>query len=56
MFIGNLMLLMLNLPLIALFARVTRMPYRHLIPVIVVAYVWLSLVRASALRNLVLTP
>ena len=37
MFVGNLMLLLLNLPLIGLFAQVTRMPYRYLIPVIVIA-------------------
>jgi putative tricarboxylic transport membrane protein len=37
MFIGNVMLLMLNLPLIGLFARVTRMPYRYLVPVVVIA-------------------
>lgn len=39
MFIGNLMLLVLNLPLIGLFARVTRMPSVYLIPVIVIACV-----------------
>jgi putative tricarboxylic transport membrane protein len=37
MFVGNLMLLLLNLPLIGLFAQVSRMPYRYLIPVIVIA-------------------
>lgn len=37
MFVGNLMLLLLNLPLIGLFAQVARMPYRYLIPVIVIA-------------------
>jgi putative tricarboxylic transport membrane protein len=37
MFVGNLMLLLLNLPLIGLFAQVSRMPYRYLVPVIVVA-------------------
>ena len=39
MFIGNVMLLLLNLPLIGLFTQVTRMPYRYLIPVIVLACV-----------------
>jgi putative tricarboxylic transport membrane protein len=39
MFIGNVMLLVLNLPLIGLFTQVTRMPYRYLIPVIVLACV-----------------
>ena len=39
MFIGNLMLLVLNLPLIGLFAKVTRMPSSYLIPVIVLACV-----------------
>jgi putative tricarboxylic transport membrane protein len=39
MFIGNLMLLVLNLPLIGLFAKVTRMPPGYLIPVIVIACV-----------------
>src|SRR5688572_14767038 len=37
MFVGNFMLLLLNLPLIGLFTRVTRMPYRYLVPVVVVA-------------------
>src|SRR5688572_4787703 len=37
MFIGNAMLLVLNLPLIGIFAQVTRLPYRYLVPVIVVA-------------------
>ena len=37
MFVGNFMLLVLNLPLIGLFTRVTRMPYRYLVPVVVVA-------------------
>jgi putative tricarboxylic transport membrane protein len=37
MFIGNAMLLVLNLPLIGLFVQVTRLPYRYLVPVIVVA-------------------
>ncbi len=37
MFIGNLMLLVLNLPLIGLFAKVTRLPQDYLIPVIVLA-------------------
>jgi putative tricarboxylic transport membrane protein len=39
MFIGNLMLLVLNLPLISLFAKVARMPPHYLIPVIVLACV-----------------
>lgn len=39
MFIGNLMLLVLNLPLIGLFVKVARMPSRYLIPVIVLACV-----------------
>jgi putative tricarboxylic transport membrane protein len=37
MFIGNLMLLVLNLPLIGLFVKVARMPPRYLIPVIALA-------------------
>lgn len=37
MFIGNVMLLVLNLPLIGLFAKVARMPPSYLIPVIVLA-------------------
>lgn len=39
MFIGNLMLLVLNLPLIGLFVKVTRMPNSYLIPLIVLACV-----------------
>lgn len=39
MFIGNLMLLVLNLPLIGLFVKVTRMPSSYLNPVIVLACV-----------------
>lgn len=39
MFIGNVMLLVLNLPLIGLFAKVARMPPSYLIPVIVLACV-----------------
>lgn len=39
MFIGNLMLLVLNLPLIGLFARVAHLPQSYLIPVIVLACV-----------------
>lgn len=39
MFIGNLMLLVLNLPLIGLFARVACMPSSYLVPVIVLACV-----------------
>lgn len=39
MFIGNLMLLVLNLPLIGLFAKVAQMPPSYLIPVIVLASV-----------------
>jgi len=37
MFIGNFMLLVLNLPLISVFAMVTRIPTAHLVPVIVLA-------------------
>ena len=37
MFIGNLMLLVLNLPLIGLFVKVAHMPARYLVPVIVLA-------------------
>ena len=37
MFIGNVMLLVLNLPLIGLFAQLTRLPYRYLVAVIVIA-------------------
>lgn len=37
MFIGNVMLLVLNLPLIGLFARIARMKPDHLMPVIVLA-------------------
>ncbi|MGH8704165.1 MAG: tripartite tricarboxylate transporter permease, partial [Burkholderiales bacterium] len=37
MFVGNLMLLVLNLPLIGLFAKVARMPPAYLVPLIVVA-------------------
>ncbi|OGA51267.1 MAG: transporter [Betaproteobacteria bacterium RIFCSPLOWO2_12_FULL_62_13] len=37
MFIGNLMLLVLNLPLIGLFVKVARMPTSYLIPVITLA-------------------
>ncbi len=39
MFIGNLMLLVLNLPLIGLFVKVARMPPSYLVPVIVLACV-----------------
>lgn len=39
MFVGNLMLLVLNLPLIGLFARLARMPVAYLIPLITVACV-----------------
>ncbi|MBI4204356.1 MAG: tripartite tricarboxylate transporter permease [Betaproteobacteria bacterium] len=39
MFIGNLMLLVLNLPLIGVFARVAYMPSSYLVPVIVLACV-----------------
>jgi putative tricarboxylic transport membrane protein len=39
MFIGNVMLLVLNLPLIGLFVKVTRMPSSYLNPVIVLACV-----------------
>jgi putative tricarboxylic transport membrane protein len=39
MFVGNLMLLVLNLPLIGLFAKLARMPTAYLVPVIVVACV-----------------
>src|SRR5207302_997463 len=37
MFIGNVMLLLLNLPLVGVFAQMTRLPHRYLIPVIVLA-------------------
>lgn len=37
MFVGNLMLLVLNLPLIGLFAKVTRLPPAYLVPVIAIA-------------------
>jgi putative tricarboxylic transport membrane protein len=37
MFVGNVMLLVLNLPLIGVFAKVTRMPAAYLVPVIVLA-------------------
>jgi putative tricarboxylic transport membrane protein len=39
MFVGNLMLVVLNLPLIGLFARLARMPVAYLIPLIAVACV-----------------
>jgi putative tricarboxylic transport membrane protein len=39
MFVGNLMLLVLNLPLIGVFAQLARMPPAYLVPVIVVACV-----------------
>lgn len=39
MFIGNLMLLVLNLPLIGVFVRLARMPTAYLVPVIAVACV-----------------
>ena len=39
MFVGNLMLLVLNLPLIGLFVKVTRLPLRYLVPLIVLACV-----------------
>lgn len=35
MWIGNLMLLVINLPLIGIWVRVLRIPYRHLVPSIV---------------------
>jgi putative tricarboxylic transport membrane protein len=47
MFIGNVMLLVLNLPLIGVFVRFARMPTAYLIPVIVVA----CLVGAYAVNN-----
>lgn len=47
MFIGNLMLLVLNLPLIGLFARVALMPSRYLMPVIVLA----SIIGAYGVNN-----
>jgi putative tricarboxylic transport membrane protein len=34
MFIGNVMLLVLNLPLIGLWARISKMPYKYLAPVV----------------------
>ncbi len=39
MFVGNLMLLVLNLPLVGVFAKVARMPTAYLVPVIAVACV-----------------
>src|SRR5205809_6724933 len=36
MWIGNLMLLVINLPLVGLWVRLLRVPYRHLFPAIVV--------------------
>ncbi len=39
MFVGNLMLLVLNLPLIGLFAKLARLPTAYLVPVIAVACV-----------------
>jgi putative tricarboxylic transport membrane protein len=39
MFVGNVMLLVLNLPLIGLFVKVTRLPLRYLAPLIVLACV-----------------
>jgi putative tricarboxylic transport membrane protein len=47
MFIGNVMLLVLNLPLIGMFVRLARLPTVYLIPVIVVACV----VGAYAVNN-----
>jgi putative tricarboxylic transport membrane protein len=39
MFVGNIMLLILNLPLVGLFAKLARMPTVYLVPVIAVACV-----------------
>ena len=39
MFVGNVMLLVLNLPLIGLFVKLARMPVQYLLPVVVVACV-----------------
>jgi putative tricarboxylic transport membrane protein len=36
MWIGNLMLIVINLPLVGLWVRLLRVPYRHLFPMIVV--------------------
>jgi putative tricarboxylic transport membrane protein len=47
MFIGNFMLLVLNLPLIGVFVRLARLPSAYLVPVIVVA----CLVGAYAVNN-----
>lgn len=47
MFIGNAMLLVLNLPLVGLWARLTRVPFRILGPVILL----LSIVGAYTVRN-----
>jgi putative tricarboxylic transport membrane protein len=35
-YLGNMMLLILNLPLVGLFAKIVRIPYRYLMPIILV--------------------
>jgi len=47
MYIGNVMLLVLNLPLVGLWARLTAVPYRIMAPIIMM----LCLVGAYSLRN-----
>jgi putative tricarboxylic transport membrane protein len=47
MYIGNVMLLVLNLPLVGLWAKVVEIPYRLLAPVILV----LSFIGAFSIRN-----
>ncbi len=36
MWIGNLMLVVINLPLVGMWVRLLRVPYRHLFPMIVI--------------------
>lgn len=47
MYIGNVMLLILNLPLVGLWAKLTRVPYRILGPIVMV----ICLIGAFSLRN-----
>jgi len=47
MYIGNVMLLVLNLPLVGLWARLTRAPYAIMAPVILI----LCLIGSYSLRN-----
>jgi putative tricarboxylic transport membrane protein len=47
MYIGNVMLLLLNLPLVGLWARISLMPYKYLAPVILAV----CIVAAYASRN-----